>query len=210
MWPPWAVLMRSSPRLRRRSTAVTSAGRPRCWTTQCSPIPPTNDTANEEAKGLLADTLDQLGYGAENGTWRNFFLSGAAELRGRNFGTPTVPSPDMLRQLSVEQFFDAIAIQINGPKAWDLDVAIDWTLTDLDRNYRTRLRNGVFITVQKPAASDADVTVTLTRAVLPLFIVDPPAAAAAAGAMVEGDAAALDALFGALQPGDPSFPIVTP
>ena len=116
----------------------------------------------------------------------------------------------MLRQLSVEQFFDAIAIQINGPKAWDLDVAIDWTLTDLDRNYRTRLRNGVFITVQKPAASDADVTVTLTRAVLPLFIVDPPAAAAAAGAMVEGDAAALDALFGALQPGDPSFPIVTP
>ncbi|MBG6226117.1 alkyl sulfatase BDS1-like metallo-beta-lactamase superfamily hydrolase [Arthrobacter sp. CAN_A2] len=89
------------------------------------------DPANGEAKGLLADTLEQLGYGSENGTWRNFFLSGAAELRGQNFGSPTVVSPDMLGQLSIEQFFDAIAIRIDGPKAWDLDVAIDWTFTDV-------------------------------------------------------------------------------
>lgn len=168
------------------------------------------DPAHEEAKGLLAATFDQLGYGAENGVWRNFFLSGAAELRGRNFGTPTVAtSPDVLGQISVEQFFDVIAIQVDGPKAWDLDVVIDWTFKDLSRNYRTTLRNGVFITVQKPAASDADATVTLTKAVLPLFFTSP-AAAAAAGAVLEGDTEALDALFSVLQPGDPSFPIVTP
>ena len=34
-----------------------------------------------------AATLEQLAYGAENGTWRNFFLSGATELRDGNFGT---------------------------------------------------------------------------------------------------------------------------
>ncbi len=33
------------------------------------------------ARELLADTYEQLGYGAENGTWRNFYLSGATELR---------------------------------------------------------------------------------------------------------------------------------
>ena len=42
--------------------------------------------AREEAPEA---TLEQLAYGSENGTWRNFFLSGATELREGNFGTPT-------------------------------------------------------------------------------------------------------------------------
>jgi len=51
------------------------------------------DAAHEGARALYADTLEQLGYGAENGTWRNFFLSGATELRAGNFGTPTSTAP---------------------------------------------------------------------------------------------------------------------
>ena len=47
------------------------------------------DENHTAARDLYADTLEQLGYGAENGTWRNFFLSGATELRDGNFGTPT-------------------------------------------------------------------------------------------------------------------------
>jgi alkyl sulfatase BDS1-like metallo-beta-lactamase superfamily hydrolase len=47
------------------------------------------DVDHDGARSLYADTLEQLGYGAENGTWRNFFLS-AAELREGNFGTPRV------------------------------------------------------------------------------------------------------------------------
>lgn len=39
------------------------------------------DPDHAEAKELQADTLEQLGYGSENGTWRNFFLMGAYELR---------------------------------------------------------------------------------------------------------------------------------
>src|SRR5262249_37880737 len=36
---------------------------------------------NKAAKALLADALEQLGYQAENGTWRNAYLTGAFELR---------------------------------------------------------------------------------------------------------------------------------
>ena len=62
------------------------------------------------ASALLADTLEQLGYGSENGTWRNFYLSGAYELRNGQFGTPTVTaSPDMVAQLSPDMLFDAMA-----------------------------------------------------------------------------------------------------
>lgn len=46
------------------------------------------DQDHPAAVKLYADTLEQLGYGSENGTWRNFFLSGASELRKGNFGTP--------------------------------------------------------------------------------------------------------------------------
>jgi alkyl sulfatase BDS1-like metallo-beta-lactamase superfamily hydrolase len=40
------------------------------------------------AQELLADTYEQLGYGAENGTWRGIYLSGAYELRHGIVPTP--------------------------------------------------------------------------------------------------------------------------
>jgi alkyl sulfatase BDS1-like metallo-beta-lactamase superfamily hydrolase len=39
------------------------------------------DPAHHETRQALAAVYDQLGYGAENGTWRNFYLMGALELR---------------------------------------------------------------------------------------------------------------------------------
>ncbi len=69
------------------------------------------------AQELQAAAFTQLGYGAENGTWRNFFLSGATELRDGNFGTPTASaSPDILAALGIGQVFDALAIRVNGPE----------------------------------------------------------------------------------------------
>ena len=49
------------------------------------------DENHAAAKTLYADTLEQMAYGAENATWRNFFLSGATELRDGNFGVATRP-----------------------------------------------------------------------------------------------------------------------
>ena len=37
--------------------------------------------------------MEQLAFGAENGTWRNAYLAGAAELRHGSFGTPTTVGP---------------------------------------------------------------------------------------------------------------------
>ncbi len=62
------------------------------------------DPDNAEAKALQADTLEQLGYGSENGTWRNFFLMGAYELRNGGIGTPlSTASPDIAGALTVDQ-----------------------------------------------------------------------------------------------------------
>ena len=119
------------------------------------------DENHAPSRELLADTLEQLGYGAENGTWRNFFLSGATELRDGNFGTPTATSaPAIVAQQTPEQLFDALAISVNGPKAWDLDLSINVVFTDLDAAYRLTLRNGVLI--QRKAEADPGATATIT------------------------------------------------
>ena len=42
------------------------------------------DPSNQKARNLCADALEQLGYQAESGAWRNAYLMGAAELRRGN------------------------------------------------------------------------------------------------------------------------------
>lgn len=165
------------------------------------------DEDHAGARTLLADTFEQLAYGAENGTWRNFFLSGATELRGSNFGTPTkTNAPSVLAQLSPEMLFDAIAIKVDGPNAWDLDLALAVELTDLDRRFRLTLRNGVLIYLEN-GEGDVGLTLRLTKPRLLALLggdVDSD------GIESEGELALLSTLLGVLDPGDESFSIVTP
>jgi alkyl sulfatase BDS1-like metallo-beta-lactamase superfamily hydrolase len=167
------------------------------------------DEQHAGARELYADTLEQLAFGAENGTWRNFFLSGATELREGNFGTPTATSaPAIVAQLSPEQLFDAISISVNGPKAWDLTLALDVTFTDLEANYRATLHNGVFVAVRKAAdASSADAAITTTK---PRMIALVGGDLTSPGLDISGDAGVLQTLLSVLEKGDPSFAIVTP
>ncbi|MFJ8253462.1 alkyl/aryl-sulfatase [Streptomyces sp. NPDC094466] len=165
-----------------------------------------------EARALLADTYEQLGYGAENGTWRTFYLSGATELRNGPFGTPTeTNAPDVVAQLTPQMLFDALAIQINGPHAWDENLSIDIHLTDADTRFRLRLANGLLTYSAAPQSGDADATITTTRHALPAIALGLPLQQlAAAGIDVSGDTAVLDRLTGLLDPGDKDFAIVTP
>lgn len=168
------------------------------------------DADHAGARTLYADTLEQLAYGAENAVWRNFFLSGATELRTGNFGTATqATSPTLLSQLSVEQMFDSLAININGPRAWDLDVAVDVTFLDVGTNYRLTLRNGVLVYRKAPAeAATAAATIKLANKLRLLMFAagdtDSP------GLQVTGDADALPSIMAVLDRPDPSFNIVTP
>ncbi|MFD6133995.1 alkyl/aryl-sulfatase [Isoptericola sp. NPDC056618] len=165
------------------------------------------------AKELLADTFEQLGYGAENGTWRSVYLSGSTELRDGNFGTPTATAaPDIIAALTPAMLFDAIAIQVDGPRAWDEKLTIDVVLTDSGERYRLWLRNGVLTYSAAAQAGDADLTLTTTTRALPALALGgvTPDGLAEAGIQVGGDAGVLARLTAVLDPGDPDFAIVTP
>ncbi|MCU0308579.1 MAG: MBL fold metallo-hydrolase [Thermoleophilia bacterium] len=171
------------------------------------------DDTDREAREVLADALEQLGYGAENGTWRNAFLAGAAELREGAFGTPVGAGTDILGALSVPQVLDSVAVRIDGPRAWDEHLQIAWTITDEGRTHLCELRNGALnhrVVAQVPAG----VTVfTLTRRALIGLVtgrLDLPAALGDGTVAVEGDPAVLGRLVALIAPVDPDFAIVTP
>lgn len=168
------------------------------------------DSEHAVARALYSDTLEQLAYGAENATWRNFFLSGATELRDGNFGTATTTtSLSMLSQLTPEQIFDGLAIRVNGPRSWDLNIAIDIAFVDTATNYRLALRNGVLVRRRVPPdPSTATVTIKLATKVRLLAVVLGDFSSP--GLELFGDQTALQAFLDVLDGPDPDFNIVTP
>ena len=101
---------------------------------------------------MLASALTELGYGSECATWRNCFLTGANELFHEIQHTE-VSSAGMAPALTVTQLFDSIAIRIDGPKAWNEHLRINWTVTatatgaggEDGADYRMELSNGALI-----------------------------------------------------------------
>lgn len=182
------------------------------------------EPANKDAKNLLADVYERLAHGCENATWRNCYLMGADELR-TGIKPTVISTSGMTNALSVPQLFDSIAARVNGPKAWDQRVVIDWRFTDLGRRYRLRLGNGVLSyaplasggargTVDEgDAGTDGDGTDAAAHATFALT--KPQFAALLAGRGLEGvahegDPTVLSTLLGVLDEPDPDFPIVTP
>jgi alkyl sulfatase BDS1-like metallo-beta-lactamase superfamily hydrolase len=169
---------------------------------------------NREARELQADALEQLGYGAENATWRNFFLMGAKELREGVSGTPTAAAPpDVLARLTVSQLLDAMAIRLDGPRAAGHHLRIDWNVTEPDEQHEITVRNGVLR--HRPGNHDpaADATLVVEREALDqllLEVADIGELAESGRLRVEGDGVKLGELLGLLDEPDPGFAIVTP
>jgi alkyl sulfatase BDS1-like metallo-beta-lactamase superfamily hydrolase len=169
------------------------------------------DPTNSEAKSELAAVYRRLGYGAENGTWRNFFLTGAQELSdGINVSSTTsVSSAGMAGALTVEQIFDSLAIRVVGPKAWSERLTIDWHIADLDESHRMTLSNGALIhhRIDDTAPiGGPDLTITMTKPQLLGLL----AGHGLNGAKQEGDPNTIHRLLALLDEPDPGFAIITP
>ncbi len=127
------------------------------------------DPANKAAKELLAKTYEQMGYAAEAATWRNSYLTAAAELRN---GPPTKGISragfiEMLMQTPVERFLEAMAGGLDGPAAEGKDLKINLVLSDIKESYVLWIENAVLHFRKAAPASDANATLTLTK---PIFI----------------------------------------
>jgi alkyl sulfatase BDS1-like metallo-beta-lactamase superfamily hydrolase len=169
---------------------------------------------NEAARELQADALEQLGYGAENATWRNFYLVGTRELREGGSGTPTETRPlDILAHLSVEQILDGMKVRLDGPRAWGKRLTVGWQVTDPDERRLLTLENGVLHHRPWKEGDEAEATLVVERRALDELLAGTAELAelAESGRLrVEGDGTKLGELLGLLEEPNPGFGIVTP
>ncbi len=126
------------------------------------------DPDNKAARDLQADALEQLGYQAESGIWRNFYLSGAKELRDGvlDLGAPKTASPDVIKAMSLDMFFDLLAVRLIGPKAAGKSLVFNANFTDIGEQYLLVVENCVLNYAKGKQSEQADATLTMTRAAL--------------------------------------------
>lgn len=126
------------------------------------------DPENQTARVLQADALEQMGYQAESGPWRNFYLTGAKELREgvKQLPVPITSSPDTVRVLSLDMLFDYLGVQLNGPKSAGKTITLNLQFPDTQETCILALTNGALNHSSGEQVPDADATLTLTRATL--------------------------------------------
>ena len=122
---------------------------------------------SREGKELLADTYEQLGYQAESGPWRSFYLQGAFELRNGvpKGGGVVTASPDTIRAMPIELLFDYLGVRLNGPNAAGKKITLNLNFTDLKKQYALMVENAVLNYSVTPAAKP-DAKITLSKATL--------------------------------------------
>lgn len=127
------------------------------------------DSVNQAARELLARTYDQLGYVAEAATWRNSYLTAAAELRNgppKN-GVDRSGFANMLMHTPVERFLEAMAASLDGPAAEGKNLKVNLVFSDTHESYQLWIENAVLHHRPAAPATDANATLTLTK---PIFV----------------------------------------
>lgn len=122
---------------------------------------------NMDAKYLCADALEQLGYIAESGPWRNEYLMGAWELRHGKVPMPgSSLTDDVLDALPLEKVLYLFSIRLDGLKAGEFDYKINFIIPDRKETACTEIRRGIFRYLESKISEDADVTVTMSKKTL--------------------------------------------
>ncbi|MBI4884380.1 MAG: MBL fold metallo-hydrolase [Actinobacteria bacterium] len=121
------------------------------------------DPSDTAARLLQADALEQLGYQTESAVWRGFYLTGAQELRNgtpRLTGARPTASADTMRAMTPQMVLDLCAVKLNGPRAIDEDLQLEFHFDD-GWTTRVAVTNGVVNYGQtRPREPDAIITTT--------------------------------------------------
>lgn len=131
-------------------------------------------SANDCDRGaaLLADVFQKLGFGSQNATWRNFYLSQAEELRRSRRGrrAPSSVLSNISYDLPLEDWLAGLSVSIDGRKAGQLGRSADVILevTDVSEMWRLLLSNAAltYRKVNPSAVHDqlpCDVSVRATK-----------------------------------------------
>lgn len=172
------------------------------------------DPDNNEAKELLADAFEQLGYQSESANWRNSYLIGASELRS-GFVEKVPPLkgiPATMLSMPFDEFFKFLSVRLNGPKAEGEQIKVNISLSDLNEHYTIYLENSV-LNLKNRLDGNPDVSLVVDKATLyaiAIGILGPEQAITSNKLELSGDQNKLDEFLNLLDHFNDSINIVTP
>lgn len=174
-----------------------------------------SDPKNQEARNLAADAMEQMGYQAESGTWRNWYLTGAKELRDgvKQYHNVNSASPDTIKSMPIEMIFDYMGIRLNPDKAKGKKISVNLTLPDDNQSYILTLRNSVLDYKSGKQVKDPDVSIKIDRKVLNEIILKEATLddkIQSGEVVIQGNREKLDELISCLDTFDFWFNIVEP
>jgi alkyl sulfatase BDS1-like metallo-beta-lactamase superfamily hydrolase len=168
-----------------------------------------------EARALLSDAYQQMGYQAESGPWRDIYLTGAQELRQGVFrpeGNRGINS-DMLAAIPTPLLFDFLAVRFNPEGADDVEASINFSFPDTGEKIFLSLQNSVLNNVADYNDAEASLSVTLDRAIFNQIIAGKSSFAkevVSGNVKIWGNPIPLYSIFSRLDSFDQFFNIVTP
>lgn len=168
------------------------------------------DPENLDARYLCADALEQLGYQAESGPWRNAYLTGAQELRQNGVTTnPTSGSGEVQRKMGVDLMLEYLGIRLDSSAVEDLNGTVNLVVTDTGEEFVLTLRAGVLLYQEGVQAADADAVWRMPKAAL-FALLQGSAETVRAQAEIQDEAGLLEAVCGHVVVFTPDFAIIEP
>ena len=168
------------------------------------------DPENLDARYLCADALEQLGYQAESGPWRNAYLTGAQELRQNGVTTnPTSGSGEVQRKMGVDLMLEYLGIRLDSSAGEDLNGTVNLVVTDTGEEFVLTLRAGVLLYQEGVQAADADAVWRMPKAAL-FALLQGSAETVRAQAEIQDEAGLLEAVCGHVVVFTPDFAIIEP
>ena len=173
------------------------------------------EPGNKEARAALASAYDQMGYQAESGAWRNYYLAGAASLRGNavEAATSNGQSRSFVSAIPTVVFFDALATRFDAAKGNALRGVFQFILPDSKESVAVVVGGGVEFPrygVTDPAPT---ATITIDRKILDEAMMGRaqfPALIQSGAIRIDGDRQAFLSWFALHPPADPRFNVVVP
>ena len=171
------------------------------------------DPGNTDARMLCADALEQLGYQAESGPWRNVYLTGALELREGNKALKAFSARggvDNRIAMTTEMMLDYIRISTDSLAAQNDDLTMNLVVTDTGDRFFIKRTAGVVLLYRNETRPEAECTFTCSKLQLLGLMFGKKEALAAAAAAAEGDTTMPGRLLKYMTPFAQTFNIIEP
>ncbi len=170
------------------------------------------DPGNTDARYLCADALEQLGYQAESGAWRNAYLVAAFELRN---GIDNYPRTSRIgvgttaQGMDAQMMLDYMGIMLDTEKLADKSFTVRLKLED-GEDYLLKLHHGVLLYYRDTGTAAADLTLSTVRVGILALANSDQANIDELVTLEDGDEALFRALCGSMTTPELYFNIIEP